>query len=78
MPGRSGSIRLIEAKATHTVKPAMAAPMQRLASAMGAKRRKRVEMLVVHLEPRAGTRSQALSPGVRAVAWPDFVASELA
>lgn len=78
LPGRSGSIRLIEAKATHTVKPGMAAPMRRLATAIGAKPRRRVEMLLVHLRPRAGTSSQAIAPGVRAVAWGDFVANELA
>lgn len=77
MPGRSGSVRLIEAKSTHTVRPGMAAPMQRLAAAMGGKPRRRVEMLLVHLPPRAGAGSQALAPRVRAVPWPDFIAEEL-
>jgi hypothetical protein len=76
MPGKNGRIRLVEAKATHTVKPDMAAPMHRLAAAMANKPSVRgpVEMLLVHLRPRAGTPSQAVAPGVRALPFEDFVA----
>lgn len=75
MPGRSGSISLIECKDTKTVTPAMAAPMQRLADAFRAKRAKppALERFIVHHPPRGGTKTQAVSPGVRAVAWQDFV-----
>lgn len=76
VPARGGGIRLIEAKATHTVRPEQAAPMHRLAAAMAARAgvRRDVEMLVVHLPPRTASASSALSPGVRAVSWPDFAA----
>lgn len=74
VPRRGGGHRLIEAKATHTVRPGMAAPMQRLAAAMRGRAGARVaiELLLVHLRPRGGTRSPALAPGARAVDWPDF------
>jgi hypothetical protein len=51
---RSGSIRLVECKASRTVSPAMAAPMQRLAAAFTRKRPRGavVEMFVVHQRPK--------------------------
>jgi len=66
-----GGVRLIEAKASATVTPAMAAPMQRLAAAWTAQQRRgRVGMLLVH-QPRRGHESSAVvSPGVAAVPWP--------
>jgi len=74
VPGRSGSVTLVECKAARTVSPAMAAPMQRLAAALTKKRpRGAVEMFVVHQEPKTPVRTQALLPGVRALAWQDFV-----
>ena len=53
----------------------MAAPMQRLAAAMRQKRAKgtKVEMFLVHQPPRAGSRTEAVSPGVRAVPWMQFI-----
>lgn len=75
LPGRSGSLSLIECKAGRTVSPAMAASMQRLAEALKRKRQKPVEvgMFLVHREPKGGTRSEAVAPGVRAVAWRKFI-----
>jgi hypothetical protein len=76
VPARAGGVHLIEAKATHTVRPPMAAPMQRLAAAAAgtARRRPRIEMTLVHLPPHSGTATTALAPDVRAVPWPRFVA----
>jgi hypothetical protein len=73
VPLRGGGMRLIEAKASRTVTPDLARPMQNLARAWG-KRRGRVEMFLVHRPPAAGALSRALSPGVQAVPWQDFVA----
>ena len=75
LPGRSGSVALVECKAARTVTPAMAAPMQRLAEALKKKARRgsRVEMSLVHQSPRTPVATQAVARGVRAVAWEDFV-----
>jgi hypothetical protein len=74
VPERGGSVALVECKAGRTVTPAMAAPMQRLA---GALKRERPETVVtwflVHREPKAGTPTQAVSPGARALPWRDFL-----
>jgi len=74
MPGRGSSLALVECKASRTVTPAMAAPMQRLAEAMKRKRTKAVvTRFLVHREPKAGAPTQALSPGVRALPWRTFI-----
>ena len=77
VPGRGGSISLVECKAGSTPLPAMAAPMQRLASAVKAKHRKnaRVTMYLLHEAPEAGVRTAAIAPGVRALPWREFVES---
>lgn len=74
MPGRAGSLSLIECKAGRTVTPAMAAPMQRLREAVRKKRRKgiTVDLFLVHQASRA-TKLEVVAPGVRALAWRDFV-----
>jgi predicted AAA+ superfamily ATPase len=75
MPGRGGSVSLVECKGSRTVAPAMAAPMQRLAEALKRRHRAgtKVAMHLVHEAPQAGTRTTALAPGVSAVPWQDFV-----
>ena len=73
VPIRGGGMRLIEAKASSTVTPDLARPMQSLAKAWG-KRRGRVEMLLVHRPPSGGASSRALAPGVQALGWREFVA----
>ena len=75
VPGRGGSVALVECKAARTVTPAMAAPMQRLALAMKKKhpKRKTVDMFLVHQAPKSGIRTAAVAPGVRALAWRDFL-----
>jgi predicted AAA+ superfamily ATPase len=75
VPGRGGSLALVECKASRTVTPAMAVPMQRLREAVRKKRRKAtaVDMFLVHQSPKAGSGTEAVAPGVRALAWRDFL-----
>jgi predicted AAA+ superfamily ATPase len=72
VPGKSGSIQLIEAKAGTTVKPQMAEPMHKLAEAFGRRARPpRIDMTIVHgpsTHPSAALT--AVAKGVRAEAWP--------
>ena len=75
MPRRGGTMTLVECKAGRTVTPAMAAPLRQLGAAMKKKHPKApVDMLLVHQSPMAGTSTQAVAPGVRALAWRRFVA----
>jgi len=75
MPGRGGRVSLVECKATRTVTPAMAVPMQRLAEALRKKRPHgtTVELHLVHQSPKTPALTRAVAPGVRAWAWQDFV-----
>jgi predicted AAA+ superfamily ATPase len=74
VPGRAGSLSLVECKATRTVTPAMAAPMRRLAEAIRTQRRKAdLNMYLVHEPSKASTVTDAVAPGVRAVPWRDFL-----
>jgi hypothetical protein len=53
----------------------MALPMQRLAEAVKKKRLRGtvVDMFLVHQQPRVKSSTQAVAPGVRALAWQDFL-----
>ncbi len=75
VPGRSGAVALVECKAGRTVTPAMAAPMQRLAEALKRKRPEAtpVAQFLVHREPKAGSPTHAVAPGVRALPWRRFL-----
>jgi len=77
VPGRSSRLTLVECKASRTVNPAMAAPMQRLAEALHGKRAGSaiVEMFLVHQPARASTALHTVAPGVRALSWQDFLRS---
>ena len=76
VPGRSGSLALVECKAGRTIVPSMASPMRRLFEAMGKRRPAgSVNMTIVHRPPKAPSPSNAVAPGVRAVGWRDFAAS---
>ena len=79
VPGRVGSLLLVECKTTRTVTPAMAGPIQRLAGALRKKRSKRtaVHMFLVHQAPQSGATTPAIAPGVRALPWPDFLTKAL-
>lgn len=75
VPGKQGSVTLLEVKATRSVKPAMAQPLLRLAAAWEARAgRGKVEKAVVHREGRGASDTNVLAPGVRAVRISDFVA----
>jgi predicted AAA+ superfamily ATPase len=76
VPGKAGSLRLIEVKAARTVTPSDATPMARLAAAWSRRttRRGRVEQILVHRPVREGTPSRAIAPGTRALPWQEFVA----
>jgi len=79
VPGKNASVTLIEAKASRTITPDMAGPMQRLATAWAKRPDKRggIRRLLVHRPARAGIKSRAVSPGVQALSWQDFVAGGL-
>jgi predicted AAA+ superfamily ATPase len=74
VPGRAGSVTLVECKASRTVSPAMASSMQRLRQAMGARKPRvtRADMVVVHQMRGSGPQTTALAPGVRALPWREF------
>jgi predicted AAA+ superfamily ATPase len=72
VPGRGGKLTLVECKASRTVVPAMAAPLQRLTEAVNTTR-VIAEGVIVHRAPKAGTRSEAVAPGVRAMRWESFL-----
>jgi len=75
VPGKDGAVALVECKATRTVTPAMAAPLQRLAEALTKKRPHvtGVSMSLVHQSPKTPAPTRAVAPGVRAWAWQDFI-----
>lgn len=75
VPGRGGSVALVECKAGRTVTPAMAVPMQRLAEALKRKRAggTTVRLFLAHQEPKAGTPTPAIAPGVQALPWRRFL-----
>ncbi len=76
VPGRNGAVSLVECKAGRTVTPAMAAPLQRLAATLKARRRRGpVDAVIVHELPAAGAATTAVAPGVRAMGWRDYLAS---
>jgi predicted AAA+ superfamily ATPase len=75
VPGHGAALVLVECKATRTVAPAMAGPLQRLAEAAKRKRPKgtTVDMVLIHESRNVESRTQAVAPGVRALPWREFV-----
>lgn len=75
LPRKGGGLRLVEAKATRTPMPAMAAPMRRLAAAWkdSPTAKGAVEMFLVHRPSRSAVASRALAPGVTALPWSEFL-----
>lgn len=75
VPGKNGSVSLIECKASRTATPAMAGPMLRLAEALRSRRPKgtAISLNLVHQSPRIPAPTHAMAPGAQAWAWPDFV-----
>jgi predicted AAA+ superfamily ATPase len=76
VPTKRG-LRLIEAKATRTPRPAMAAPIRRLADAMARGKKRATDHVLVYDGSPRGTVSSALAPGVRAVSWTELGTVEL-
>lgn len=77
VPGRGGTVQLIECKASKTITPSMAGPMLRLAESLKKHRsaHQKVDLHLVHESPRAGTTTRAVAPGVRAEPWQEFLSA---
>jgi predicted AAA+ superfamily ATPase len=75
LPGKGGGVRLIEAKATRTPVPAMAAPMLRLAEAWSATHGAKgtIAMTLVHEPSTAGVVGATVARGVKALPWREFL-----
>jgi predicted AAA+ superfamily ATPase len=71
VPGKNGSMHLIEAKASRTTKPDMVVPMRRLSEAwtkhFGPKRA--VSCTLVHRPARAASPSRAIAEGMQVVSF---------
>ena len=74
IPGRNGSMTLVEAKSSRTVKPEMTLPMRRLASAWKRQfgNRRSVRSLLVHRPARASVVSKAIAEEVQVCSWKDL------
>jgi predicted AAA+ superfamily ATPase len=77
VPGRQGSLRLIECKAGTTVSPSQATPLLRLADALRKKRRKgtALEMFLVHQPSKEAPHVTALMPAVKAMPVKSYLES---
>ena len=73
VPGSAGSVTLVEAKATATPKPSMAAPLLALAAAFRERHRGDVRAVLVHASSRTAPVTSALVPGVRAMSEREFL-----
>jgi predicted AAA+ superfamily ATPase len=71
MPGSRGAAWMIEAKASKTVRPSMAEPLQSLRRAISGRARPR--LTVVHRASTAAPATRALAPGVEALDIGRFV-----
>lgn len=71
VPGKNGALTLLECKASRTIQPAMAVPLQRLAQAIRRRGRRPgpLRAVLVHEAPRAGSRTSAVLPGIEAMPW---------
>ena len=74
IPGKNGSMKLIEAKASRTVKPDMAGPMRRLSDAWKKHfgDRRAVKSILVHRPARASISSKAITEDVEVCSWKDL------
>lgn len=74
VPGKNGSVTLVEVKASQTVHPQMAKPMLKLAQAWKARPGGGpLRSFLVHLPSRTPVASRALAPGVEAVTPSAFI-----
>jgi predicted AAA+ superfamily ATPase len=74
LPGKNGSMTLIEAKSSRTVKPDMALPMRRLATAWKAQfgEKRAVRSVLVYRPARASIDSKAIAENVQTCSWKDL------
>ena len=70
VPRGNGEVWLVEAKATHTVRPAMAGPLLALGRSMPKPGRR---MILVHRQSRSPAATSALVPGARALDVEQFI-----
>lgn len=77
VPGKGGSVRLVEAKATRTPHASMATPLLRLAAAFAAKPGPKgpVEACLVYRAGRAAAPTRALAAGASALTTAEFFAT---
>ncbi|MGH9322785.1 MAG: DUF4143 domain-containing protein [Vicinamibacteria bacterium] len=75
VPGPSGTMALVECKATRTVVPGMAASLIRLAEAMKSRRGRRAmpRAFLVHGSSRTASGVSTVAEGVRALPWKEFL-----
>jgi len=72
VPLHARRVALVEAKATRTLRPAHAQPLQRLAAAMGSHT---VQAFVVHPSGGTATETSAIAPGVKSVDLRELLAA---
>lgn len=74
LPGKNGSMTLIEAKASRTAKPEMTVPMRKLAASWKAHfgDKRPVRSLLVHRPAKAGVISKAIAEDVQVCSWKDL------
>jgi predicted AAA+ superfamily ATPase len=74
IPGKNGSMTLIEAKASRTAKPDMTLPMRKLTSSWKAHfgDKRPVRSLLVHRPAKAPAASNAIAEGVQVCSWKDL------
>ena len=74
IPGKNGSMTLIEAKASRTAKPDMTLPMRKLTASWKAHfgEKRPVRSLLVHRPARAAAASRAIAEGVQVCSWKDL------
>ncbi|MBI1731870.1 MAG: ATP-binding protein [Gammaproteobacteria bacterium] len=74
VPGRAGTLKLVECTATRTVTPQMATSLQRVNAALRRGRRNvSVEMFLVHQSSADSEKTHAVAAGVKAMGWKDFL-----
>ena len=74
VPGKSGSVTMVECKAARTVTSSMSTPMRQLIAA-GSKalmKGRTIKGLLVHQPPRAGQNTKVVAPGITAHSWASF------
>lgn len=74
IPGKNGSMTLIEAKASRTAKPDMTLPMRKLTSSWKAHfgDKRPVRSLLVHRPAKAPSASSAIAEGVQVCSWKEL------